>query len=97
MIAYIGYVLLVLGMFFILTSLVGMLRFKGFFAKVHAATISDSFGIPICLIGLACITDNHILTIKLILIAILYLLVSPASSHALVKSAWLNSDFNKNI
>ena len=91
---YIGYFLLISGMFFILTSFIGIVRFKDFFSKMHAASISDSFGIPISLIGLSFISLNYIVTIKLLIIAVLYLLISPVSTNALAKSAWISKNSN---
>jgi multicomponent Na+:H+ antiporter subunit G len=89
---YVGYFLLIIGMLFLLTSFVGIVRFPNFFTKIHAASIADSFAIPINLIGLSLISDNSIVTIKLILITFLYLLISPISANAIAKSAWLNKE-----
>jgi multicomponent Na+:H+ antiporter subunit G len=94
MITYIGFGILAIGIFFFTTSLIGMFRFPDFYSKIHASSISDSFAIPVSLIGLSCISDNYLLSIKFLLIAILYLIISPASSNALVK-AFYNSTNNK--
>jgi multicomponent Na+:H+ antiporter subunit G len=92
---YFGYTLLFIGGFFILTSFIGMLRFPDFYSKIHAASISDSFGIPISLIGLICITDSYLISIKLFIVLVIYMILSPSSCNSLAKAAWL-SKYNKN-
>jgi multicomponent Na+:H+ antiporter subunit G len=94
MIIYIGYLILIVGLFFILTSFIGMIRFPDFFSKVHAASITDSFAIPFSLVGLSMISTNFLLSIKLLIIAILYLILSPLSANSLAKAAYLYKDLN---
>jgi multicomponent Na+:H+ antiporter subunit G len=89
---YIGYFLLIIGMFSLLTSFIGIIRFPDFFTKIHAASIADSFAIPINLIGLSLIADKSIVVIKLLMIAFLYLLISPISANAIAKSALLSKE-----
>ena len=94
MIIYVGYLILTIGIFFILTSFVGMIRFPDFFSKVHAASITDSFAIPFSLLGLSMISTNFLVSIKLLIIAILYLIISPLAVNSLAKAGYLYKDSN---
>ncbi len=56
----IGYTLIAIGAFFILSSVVGLLRLPCFFTKIHAASIADSTGIPLTLLGLAMLQNSRL-------------------------------------
>lgn len=86
----IGFIICNIGLFFILTSVIGLNKFEGFFAKIHAASLSDSFGIPIFLVGLALFSYSH-LSIKIIFLIIFIYIIGPLSSHALAKASWLHN------
>jgi multicomponent Na+:H+ antiporter subunit G len=83
-----AYIMITIGLFFIISSIVGLFRFPDFYTKIHAASVADSFGIPLCLLGLAMLQTSLLSSLKILIIMILFFLVSPASSHALVKAAW---------
>lgn len=80
-------ILLILGAFFSLTGAVGLFRFPDFFTRVHAASVTDSIGAILILVGLMLLTDFGLIFAKLLLILIFLLLTSPTASHALAKSA----------
>lgn len=83
-----AYILISLGIFFIISSIVGVFRFPDFYTKLHAAGVADSFGIPLCLLGLALLQTSWLSALKVIVIIILFFLLSPTSTHALIKAAW---------
>lgn len=84
--------LAVIGMIFISTSLFGIFRFQSLGSKIHAASVSDSFGLPLCIIALSIIQTSWEATIKLWIAALLILLLSPLSSHCLINAAWKNDE-----
>lgn len=86
----IAYILLVLGIFFIISSIVGLLRFPDFYTKMHAAGVADSFGIPLALLGLSMLQSSWIGSLKVIAIILLFFLLSPTNTHALIKAAWIS-------
>lgn len=81
-------ILLILGAFFILSSIIGLIRMPDIYTKTHAAALADSLGIPLCLIGLAFLQPNTINIAKIIVILILFFILSPTNSHALILAAW---------
>lgn len=90
LIEIIAYTLITLGIFFVLSSLIGLFRFPDFYTKMHAAGVADSFGIPLCLIGLCLLQTSLISAVKVVVIIILFFLITPTSTHALIKAAWFN-------
>lgn len=89
-ISFIGWILITSGIFFIISAVVGIIRFPDFYSRLHASGVSDSCGIPMTLIGLACIQNNPLISTKLLFLAILVFIISPTSTHTLIKAAYAN-------
>jgi len=83
----ISWVFLVTGSFFCLTGAVGLLRFPEFFSRVHAASLTDTLGASLILIGLMIQAGWGIVLAKLILILVFSLLAGTTASHAMAKAA----------
>ena len=67
---------------------VGLLRFPDFYCRTHAASMTDSLGAPLILCGLMLQAGLSLVTFKLLTIALLLWLTSPAASHGLAKAAY---------
>jgi multicomponent Na+:H+ antiporter subunit G len=90
--------LLVTGGLFSVIGGVGILRLPDFYTRTHAASIPDTMGAGLVLIGLALQAPHWIVAVKLLAILCFLLFTSPTSGHALVKAAyahgvrWLEGD-----
>lgn len=82
-----SWILLVSGSFFCLTGAVGLLRFPEFFSRIHAASLTDTLGASLILIGLMLQAGWNLALPKLILILIFSLLACTTASHAMAKAA----------
>lgn len=82
-------VLLCLGTFFCLVGGIGIHRMPDFYTRTHAASITDTMGAGLVLIGLMflCADEPWTVPVKLGMVLIFVLLTSPTSGHALVKAA----------
>ena len=78
---------LITGSFFCLSGGVGLLRFPDFFTRIHAASLTDTLGAGLILIGLMLQSGGGIVLAKLILILIFSLLAGTTASHAMAKAA----------
>jgi len=87
---YLGWLLISLGFIAILSGIIGFFRFPDFYTKIHAASLIECCGIPLCLVGLACVQHN-LNSFKLLFIVILILLLNPVATHALGKAKLLPS------
>ena len=74
------------GALFAFTGGVGLLRFRDFFARTHAAGITDAAGAGLMLLGLLLQADWDS-GLRLVLILVLTLFTSPTAAHALAQSA----------
>ncbi len=83
----ISWLFLLSGSFFCLTGAVGLLRFPEFFSRIHAASLTDTLGASLILIGLMFQAGWGLALPKLILILIFSLLAGTTASHAMAKAA----------
>ncbi|HIG36950.1 MAG TPA: monovalent cation/H(+) antiporter subunit G [Oceanospirillaceae bacterium] len=85
----VSWVLLCLGTFFCVVGGVGIHRMPDFYARTHAASITDTMGALLVLLGLAfqCTSLGWIIPVKLGMVAVFLLVTSPTAGHALVKAA----------
>ncbi|WP_339047046.1 monovalent cation/H(+) antiporter subunit G [Candidatus Mesenet endosymbiont of Phosphuga atrata] len=91
---YLGTFLVVVGIFFVVTATVGIVRFPRFFTKVHAAGMVDSLGSALILIGVLIQNELSMNMIKIVLIIFLIWLTSTTSSHVLARTCY-NDQNNK--
>ena len=76
-------IFLSIGFFLILTSCVGIIRFKDFYLKMHVLSISDSLGFPLVLLSLAMIADNSFTFLKILIIIGVMIFTAPYISYML--------------
>ena len=83
-----SWALRILGGFICVSGAIGMHRFPDFFSRMHAASVTDTLGGSLILVGLMLQLDGeYTVLVKLILIVLFILLTSPTASHALAKAA----------
>ncbi len=70
----ISWIFLVSGSFFCLTGAVGLFRFPEFFSRIHAASLTDTLGASLILIGLMIQAGWGIVLAKLILILFFFVI-----------------------
>lgn len=67
---------------------IGMIRMPDFYTRSHAASITDTLGATLILLGLGLHSGFNLVTVKLSLILVFLYLTSPTAAHALVKAAY---------
>ncbi len=79
---------LVSGSLFCIIGAVGVIRMPDFYTRTHAASITDTLGATLILVGLAIHSGPNLVTVKLIFVLMLLYVTSPTAGHALVKAAY---------
>lgn len=79
---------LVTGAVFCMIGAVGMLRLPDLYTRTHAATITDTLGASLVLIGLALQAGPGLTALKLLMVLAFLLYTSPVGGHALVAAAY---------
>ena len=59
-----------------------------FYTRTHAASLTDTMGATLILLGLAIHNGIDLVTVKLVIIFLFLFLTSPTAAHALVKAAY---------
>ena len=73
--------LMLLGLIFEISAVIGVFRFRYVLNRMHAAAMGDTMGIFLMLLGLAVANGLSMLSLKLMLLVLLFWLTSPVSSH----------------
>lgn len=81
-------VLVVLGIIFMATGSIGMLRLPDFYSRSHAVSMSDMLGIIFVILGLVIYEGFTQSSAKLILIILFIALANPVGIHALSRAAY---------
>ena len=80
---------LVTGGFFCVVGAVGLLRMPDFYTRVHAASVTDTLGAGLVLLGLMLQAGLTLVTAKLVIIGLLLFFTSPTATHALARAAFV--------
>lgn len=83
----ISWVCLVAGGIFCVIGAVGLVRMPSFFTRMHAASVVDTLGAGLILIGLMVQAGFTLVSFKLAVLGVLLLFASPTATHALAKAA----------
>jgi multicomponent Na+:H+ antiporter subunit G len=82
-----SWICLVAGGVFCVVGAAGLLRMPDFFTRMHAASVIDTLGAGLILLGLLLQAPGWLVAAKLLAIALLLLFTSPTATHALAKAA----------
>ena len=82
-----SWVLLLGGSAFTITGGIGVLRFPDVYTRAHAASLTDTLGAGLILIGLMLQGGFTLVTVKLVLILVFIAFTSPTATHALIHTA----------
>ena len=82
-----SWVLLMTGAAFMLLSALGMIRLPDFFTRLHGASLSDTGGAALMLLGMMLQAGFTLVTVKLVLIGVFLFFTSPTATHAVAHAA----------
>ncbi len=78
---------LVAGGFFSVVGALGLVRMPNFYTRMHAASVIETLGAGLILLGLVLQAGLTLITAKLLIIGLLIFFTSPTATHALAKAA----------
>ena len=82
-----SWICIVAGGVFCVIGAFGLVRMPDFYTRVHAASVTDTVGAGLLLLGMALQAGFSLVTVKLLMIGLLLLFANPTATHALVKAA----------
>lgn len=90
-----GLILICIGFIFIIFGTVALFRYKDFYARMLSSCIIDITGFLTIIIGIIFYKGKEIGVLKLIFLAVLYILLNSISSHVLARGAYLSGEYIK--
>ncbi len=82
-----SWICLVAGGVFCVIGALGLVRMPDFYTRMHAASITDTVGAGLMLLGMILQAGFSLIAVKLIMIGLLLLFANPTATHALAKAA----------
>lgn len=84
-------IFLLAGVFCIAVSVLGLFRFDYVLNRMHAASIADTLGLLLCVIGLMFLALDIYHVIRLGLVVVFLWMASPVCSHVIAKTEILTN------
>lgn len=78
--------LLATAAFFFLAGTIGLMRFPDVFTRLHALTKADNLGLGLVVMAMSIQAESWIVAVKLVLIWLLVLFASSATSHLIARA-----------
>lgn len=82
-----SWILLLTGGALVVIGSLGLVRFPDFFTRMHSASITDTLGAGLIMVGLLLQAPDGSVAIRLLLIIVFLLFTTPTATHALAKAA----------
>lgn len=79
--------LILTGGVFTIAGAVGQLRFPDFWARLHAASVSDSAGVILLIVGMCLQAGPTLITVKLLVIGLFLFVTGATATHATASAA----------
>lgn len=84
-----SWILLLLGGAFVFTGGIGALRMPDLYTRMHAASLTDTLGTILVIVGVILQAGLSLAAIKLLAILLFLLLTTPSAAYALANAARL--------
>ncbi len=82
-----SWVLLTAGAGFYVIGAYGLMKMPDVFTRMHAASVSDTFGASLILVGMMFQTMDPLVLVRLVIILALLLYTGPVATHALAQAS----------
>ena len=86
-VAVAGSAIALLGSLFMVVGAIGVLRMPGVYTRLHASSVSDTFGVGLILLGLILVSGLTLVSVKLAFLAAFLFLTGPVATHAVARAA----------
>ncbi len=83
----IAWILISAGGFFFIVSAIGINRMPDVFTRLHAASVGETFGSGLMLVGMIVMAGFTLVTAKLVLLLLFLWFMGPVATHAIARAA----------
>lgn len=82
-----SWLFIIAGSVFAVIGAVGIVRFPEFWSRLHAASVSDSAGVILLIIGMCLQAGATLVTVKLLIIGVFLFITGATATHAIANAA----------
>ncbi len=83
----VAWVFLAAGGFFLVVGAIGINRMPDIFTRLHAASVGDTFGAGLMLVGMMIVAGLSLVTVKLVFLLLFLWFMGPVVTHAIARAA----------
>lgn len=80
--------LLLLGLFFMMVSVKGVIKFPDFFSRLHAIGLGQSLGMGFCCLGMFIYQGPNITGLKILMVLFVSMIAGPIGTHIVDRVAF---------
>lgn len=80
--------LFIMGSFFFLVGVLGLLRMPDIFSRIHTTTKGDTLGVGLVLLGLMVLYGFSFTTLRILVLLALVWLTTPTAAHLIAKAEY---------
>ena len=84
---WLGGGIVLIGAAFMIVGAIGLIRLPDVFTRMHGASVADTLGAGIVLIGLIVLAGFTLVAVKLLFLIAFFVLMGPAATHAIARAA----------
>ena len=81
----VGIALILVGLGFFITEIIGIFKFKYVLNRMHVAGMGDTLGLSVSLLGTMVLNGLNFTTLKMALVVVFLWMASPVASHLIAK------------
>jgi multicomponent Na+:H+ antiporter subunit G len=85
-----SYFFMTAGAAFAVITVIGLLRFPDVYTRIHAAAVVLTISAVLITIGVAIYVWQLLLSLKILLIGLLFLISNPIATHSIARSSYQN-------
>lgn len=87
---WVGNIIIIIGLVFMFLGVIGIFRFKDYYARVLVSAKVDTVGFITVLIGLMIKQGFNFFSAKVLLAVAFFVITNPIGTHAVTRSAFLS-------
>lgn len=85
---FISYFILIIGALFGIITVIGLIRFPDVYTRIHAASVVLTISAVLITIGVAIYVWEFLLSLKILLIGLFFLISNPMATHSIARSSY---------
>lgn len=84
----VAYLFMAVGSFFAIVTVIGLIRFPDVYTRIHAASVVLTISAVFITLGVAIYVWEFFISLKIIFIALFFLLLNPMSTHSIARASY---------